>query len=62
VYEWVKTKRGWRIFWGVDPLAGQPEQDQPEAAQTDTEDEDGQGSVTLPFRGREPGSDDRSAA
>lgn len=25
MYEWVKTATGWRIFWGIDPCAAQPE-------------------------------------
>ena len=25
MYEWVQTATGWRIFWGIDPCADQPE-------------------------------------
>jgi hypothetical protein len=31
-YQWVKTERGWRLFWGIDPLATRPGTDRGEAA------------------------------
>jgi hypothetical protein len=27
MYEFVRTERGWRVFWGVDPLANNPQAD-----------------------------------
>jgi hypothetical protein len=61
MYEWVKTKRGWRIFWGVDPCANQPEERQPETVQED-ESQQAQGPILLPFRPSDLEGDDRPAA
>ncbi len=61
MYEFVKTRKGWRAFWGVDPLANQPEADGADEAG------DGQGAEAteapsvLPFRQQE-GGEGRPAA
>jgi hypothetical protein len=47
MYEWVKTAKGWRIFWGVDPYALPPEASQPEETRDATEDEAGEPEPVL---------------
>jgi hypothetical protein len=49
MYEFVKTATGWRVFWGIDPRAGEPQAKREAAADPGAREPD-----VLPFRGREP--------